>query len=76
MSITSSVYSSIPTMDNLVYVYNITPSLKGRGGGGGGGQQASCLVPKQAVESPQVLTSWYDFRGQSIISCIIHEDQQ
>ena len=34
----------------------------GRGGGGGGGggagdQQASCLVAKQAVEFPQVLTS-------------------
>ena len=31
-----------------------------RGGGGGGGageQQASCLVAKQAVEFPQVLTS-------------------
>ena len=27
------------------------------GGGGGGGQQASCLVAKQAVEFPQVLTS-------------------
>ena len=29
-----------------------------RGGGGGAGeQQASCLVAKQAVEFPQVLTS-------------------
>ena len=25
--------------------------------GGGGGQQATCLVAKQAVEFPQVLTS-------------------
>ena len=28
------------------------------GGGGGGGQQATCLVAKQAVEFPQVLTSY------------------
>ena len=32
----------------------------GGGGGGRGEQQASCLVAKQAVEFPQVLTSLYN----------------
>ena len=34
-------------------------ALRGGGGGGGGGQQAPCSVAKQAVEFPQVLTSYF-----------------
>ena len=37
---------------------------------GGGGQQASCLVAKQAVEFPQVLASFYNFRcSQQTLLC-------